>query len=255
MAITKKIQTKFAEFRRADRKFHWAYEQWRWRFFSFRHRKQARLNFVFDRERGIETAAEVMLEAVGVSDADVARGNVIYRPITEALFRESLAAVDIDVSAFTFLDIGSGKGKVLFMAADLPFKRIVGVEYAAGLHEVAVRNIAAYRSSTRKCHAIEAVHADALAYPLPEGPLLLFIFNALAPPPMRELLKKLDRAAAAQPHRPLFLIYTNLRTVAELGDVFSGLQKLQVIRRMRKFVVLANAAAGTLAGDGRSRAS
>jgi SAM-dependent methyltransferase len=255
MSISKKIGGKFAEFRQADRKFHWAYEQWRWRFFSFRHRKESRLNVVFDRERGIETAAEVMLEAVGISGADAARGNVIYRPITEALFRESIAALDIDVATFTFLDIGSGKGKVLFMAADLPFNRIVGIEYAAGLHEVAVRNIAAYRSKTRKCRAIEAVHADALAYPLPEGPLLLFIFNALAPEPMRELLKQVDREAAAKPDRPLFLIYTNLRTVAELGDVFSGLQNLQVIRRMRKFVVLANAAAGTLAGDGQSRAS
>src|SRR5665213_2581673 len=180
MSIIKKIGGKFAEFRRAERKFHWAYEQWRWRFFSFRHRRQARLNVLFDRKRGIETAAEVMLEAVGISGADVARGNVIYRPITEALFRESIACLDIDVSTFTFLDIGSGKGKVLFSAAAMPFKRIVGIEEAAGLHVAAVCNIAAYRSNTQQCRAIEAVHADALTYPLPQGPLLLFIFNALA---------------------------------------------------------------------------
>ncbi len=118
---------------------------------------------------------------------------------------------------------------------------------------MAVRNIAAYRSKTQQCRDIEAVLADALAYTLPKGPLLLFIFNALAPEPMRELLKKVDREAGGQADRPIVLIYTNLRTVAELGDVFSGLQNLQVIRRMRRFVVLANEAAGTVVGDGLGR--
>lgn len=255
MSIAQKIRKKFAEFRQADRKSLWVVEQWQWRLFALRHRKPARLNVVFDREHGIETAEEVLLENVGVSGVEAERGNGIYRPLTESLFRESIASIDLDVSHFTFVDIGSGKGKVLFMAADLPFKRIVGVEYAAGLHEVAVRNIAAYRSKSQKCRAIEAVHADALAYALPQGPLLLFIFNALAPEPMRELLKKVDREAAAQPDRPIVLIYTNLRTIAELGDVFSGLQNLLIIRRMRRYVVLANQAAGTLAGDGQSRSS
>ncbi len=63
-----------------------------------------------------------------------------------------------------------------------------------------------------------------LQYALPEGPLLLFIFNALAKQTMRSFLEKVDRDAIKEPKRPIALIYTNVRTVAEIGNVFSDLQ-------------------------------
>ena len=237
-----KFQKKFSEFRQADRKVAWVVDQWYWRYFTYRHRKQIPVNLAFDREHGVETAMELPLEAAGVPLADVVRGNGVYRPLTEELFRTSIASIGIDAAKFTFVDIGSGKGKVMFMAADLPFKRIVGIEYAAGLHEVAIRNVATYRSKTQKCKDIEAVHADALDYKLPDGPLVLFTFNALAKEIMRDLLKKLDRDAASEKDRPIIFIYTNLRRVAEVGDVFDGLQNLHVIRRVRNFAAIANEA-------------
>jgi SAM-dependent methyltransferase len=242
MSRSRKILKKLAEFRDSDRKFNWIWNECKWRYFNFRHRKQARLNFVFDQERGVETAAEVPLEAVGVSSADAARGNAYYRPLTEVIFRAAIAAMPIDVSKFTFVDIGSGKGKVLFMAADLPFRSILGIEYAPGLHAVALKNVANYHYKTQQCQKIEAVHADALQYGLPEGPLVLFTFNALDRPTMTRLLQKLDDAATAESERPLFIIYTNVRTVSEVGNVFSRLAGLRVIHRMRHFVILANEA-------------
>lgn len=241
-----KFQKKFSEFRQADRKVAWVVDQWYWRYFTYRHRKQIPVNLAFDREHGVETAMELPLEAAGVPLADVVRGNGVYRPLTEELFRTSIASIGIDAAKFTFVDIGSGKGKVMFMAADLPFKRIVGIEYAAGLHEVAIRNVATYRSKTQKCKDIEAVHADALDYKLPDGPLVLFTFNALAKEIMRDLLKKLDRDAASEKDRPIIFIYTNLRRVAEVGDVFDGLQNLHVIRRVRNFAAIANEAGSKL---------
>jgi len=241
-----KIQKKWAEFSQAPSKAGWIYDQWKWRYFHYKHKQQAQLNLAWDRAHGVETAAEQSLESAGVPLADIARGNGVYRPLTEKLFRSAIASIGIDATRFTFVDIGSGKGKVLFMAADLPFKHVVGIEYAAGLHDVAVRNVSTYESDTRQCGSIEPVHADALQYTLPPGPLVLFIFNALAREIMRDLLKKLDADAAAD--RPLILIYTNLRNVAEIGDVFSGLQHLHVIRRVKNFVVVANEAGRASAG-------
>jgi Putative methyltransferase len=248
MGIIRKIHNKFFQFRQADRKLAWLLDQWYWRRFTNRHKKQIPINLAFDREHGVETAAEMPLETAGVPLADVERGNGIYRPLTEELFRSSLASIRIDASQFTFVDIGSGKGKVMFMAADLPFKRVVGIEYALGLHEVAVRNITAYRSATQKCHDIEAMHGDALQYSLPPGPVLLFTFNALSKEIMREMMIKLDLDAAANRDRPLFFIYTNLRKVAEVGAAFDGLPNLRTIRRTRNFVVVANDASRKLVG-------
>jgi SAM-dependent methyltransferase len=236
-----KIRRRLSEFLGAPDKVYWLREQWKWRRFAREHKKQLALNLIFDREHGVETAAEILLEQVGIPPAEVSRGNGIYRPLTEQLFREMFASIVIDAREFTFVDIGSGKGKVLFMAADLPFRRIVGVEYAIGLHEVALRNVADFHSAKQQCRAVEVVHGDALKYPLPPGPVVLHVFNALAPEVMRELLIKLD-AAAAHSEQPIILIYTNLRSVKEAGDVFDGLRNLPVIRRQRHFVAIANAA-------------
>jgi hypothetical protein len=241
-----KFRRLLAAFRASDHKRAWLREQWKWRYFTMRHKKHARRNQVFDRLYNVDTAAELPLEAAGVPLADVARGNGVYRPLTEGAFRAAMDSVKIDARAFTFVDIGSGKGKVLFMASDWPFKRIVGIEYAIGLHEIAVRNVATYRSESRQCAQIEPLHGDALAYTLPPGPLVLFVFNALAEEFMRALVKKLDQQAAAQAGRPVLLIYTNIRSVREIGDAFEGLANLHAIRRKRHFVVIANAAAREL---------
>jgi tRNA G46 methylase TrmB len=248
MPMSEKIQRRLAEFRQADHKVAWLADQWKWRWFHFRHRKQERLNVEFDRRFGVETADELPLMEAGVPREDVARGNGVYRPVTEKLFRTAIASISIDTSKFTFIDVGSGKGKVLFMASDYPFKRIVGIEYAGGLHEVAVRNVAAYRSGQQRCNNVEAVHADALQYEMPAGPLVLFIFNALAKDTMRQLLVQLDAQSASNPDRPMILIYTNLRSVAEVEGVFGGLRSLGVARRHRNFVVIANQAGRAASG-------
>jgi hypothetical protein len=103
--------------------------------------------------------------------------------------------------------------------------------------------VVSYRSGRRRCTDIEPVYGDALAYTPPSGPLMLFIFNALAPDFMRALLQKLDVDAASEAGRPVLLIYTNIRSVKEIGGAFDGLQNLQTIRRERRFLVIANAAA------------
>jgi hypothetical protein len=242
-----KFRQLFAAFRESDHKVSWLRDQWKWRYFTMRWKKHARRNQMFDRLHSVDTAAELALEAAGVPPADVARGNGVYRALTEDAFRTAMGSVKIDARAFTFVDIGSGKGKVLLMASNLPFKRIIGIEYAVGLHEVALRNVAAYRSASQQCTQIEPLYGDALAYTPPPGPLVLFVFNALAAESMRALLKKLDQEAAAQEGRPVFLIYTNVRSVSEIGDAFDGLTHLRTIRRKRHFVVIANAAAHALA--------
>jgi tRNA G46 methylase TrmB len=32
-------------------------------------------------------------------------------------------------SQYTFIDVGSGKGRVLFVAAEYPFRKVIGVEF------------------------------------------------------------------------------------------------------------------------------
>src|SRR5215831_11087448 len=43
-----------------------------------------------------------------------------------------------------FIDLGSGKGRVLLIAAQYPFKSVVGVEFSGTLHKIAQTNISKF---------------------------------------------------------------------------------------------------------------
>src|SRR5437660_9253991 len=85
----------------------------------------------------------------------------------------------INFNDFTFIDLGSGKGRTLPMASDYPSRRIVGVELLPSLNEIAPQNLAQYHSDSQKCFAIESVCADANTFPLTDGALEIFLVDLI----------------------------------------------------------------------------
>jgi len=136
-----------------------------------------------------------------------------YQPTDPALFREMMASLSVlseqfEFEPFTFVDLGSGKGRTLLMASEYPFRKIIGVELIAELHRAAKENILAYHSATQRCPNIEAVCADACAFPFPAEPLVLYLFNPLPESGMRPLIARLEKSLAENP-RPVYLLYHN----------------------------------------------
>jgi SAM-dependent methyltransferase len=131
-----------------------------------------------------------------------------YQPTDPALFHEMLDKLDIDFRQFVFIDIGSGKGRVLLMAADYPFRKIVGVELLPELHRIAQENIRKYKSESQKCFSIESVCRDARDFVFPPEPMVLYLFNPLPEWGLVTLLANLERSLAQDPS-PLFVLYHN----------------------------------------------
>ena len=102
-----------------------------------------------------------------------------YQPTEPALFKEMMSSLEINFPEFTFIDMGSGKGRVLLMAADYPFRRILGVELFPALHRVAQENLTAYASVSQQCFALEAVCGDAREFIFPDENNMLYLFNSL----------------------------------------------------------------------------
>ena len=67
-----------------------------------------------------------------------------YQPSEPSLFHQILQSVPVTPDGFTFIDLGSGKGRTLLMASAYPFRRIVGLELLAELNAIACQNIARY---------------------------------------------------------------------------------------------------------------
>ena len=100
-----------------------------------------------------------------------------YQPSEPALFHQILRSLPIALDGFTFIDLGSGKGRTLLMASDYPFRRIVGVEVLAELNEIAQQNIARYSGDQQKCFALESHAGDARDFVFPHEPTVLYLFN------------------------------------------------------------------------------
>jgi len=107
---------------------------------------------------------------------------------------------------FTLIDLGSGKGRVLLMASDYPFKRIIGVEFMPELHRSAGKNIAGYSNDRQLCRQIETLCMDARDFQFPEGPLVLYLFNPFSESTFAQVLENLRRSVEQSP-RPAYIAY------------------------------------------------
>jgi len=139
-----------------------------------------------------------------------------YQATEPALFREMMGSLPIEFDQFTFIDIGSGKGRTLLMASEYPFRKIVGVELIAELHRAAEENIRVYHSTTQRCSQIEAVCMDACEFVFPDAPLVLYLFNPLPEVGLQRVLRNLERSLEQSP-RQVWIVYHNPAMDSILG--------------------------------------
>jgi SAM-dependent methyltransferase len=135
-----------------------------------------------------------------------------YQPTESALFHEMLDALHqqthSDFRDFVFLDLGSGKGRTLLMAADYPFRRIVGVELLPALHQAAQDNLSKYRGESQKCFLLESICADATEFPFPAEPTVLYLFNPFPEAGLRRMIANLEQSLLTHP-RAVYVLYHN----------------------------------------------
>src|ERR1700744_1727908 len=75
-----------------------------------------------------------------------------------------------DINDFAFVDIGAGMGRAVLLAAEMPFRKVVGVELHPTLARIARRNLRHWRALGR-VHAPTSIHCrDAVDMPLAKGP-------------------------------------------------------------------------------------
>jgi SAM-dependent methyltransferase len=132
-----------------------------------------------------------------------------YEPVTKEHMQALLEMLPrLDLTDFVFLDFGSGKGRALFVAAEYPFRQIIGVEYSRELHETAMRNVYTYRNPAQKCFNITPVRADATTFRLPEFPTICFMNNPYDETLVAKTANHVHQSLRSAP-RPFFIIYIN----------------------------------------------
>ena len=138
----------------------------------------------------------------------------------------TIHAMDIDYPDFTCIDYGSGKGRALFVAAEVPFRRVVGVEISAQLHAVAEANLARY-AGPPLASEIELWCGNALDYALPPGNLVLHMYHPFGPDVLRQVLAMIDADATRIPRR---IVIPYLFSIGVSKAVFQEFPSFRLVR-------------------------
>jgi len=109
---------------------------------------------------------------------------------------------------FTFIDVGAGMGRAVLLAAELPFRRVIGIELNPVLARIARNNISAWRDAGRVKAPTRLNCADVTEFAFPQRPCLLFLFNPFGETVMRRLLRRLS-SRMDRPAGHLDLLYVN----------------------------------------------
>lgn len=94
-------------------------------------------------------------------------------------FNNIMQVLPVSVEDFIFIDLGSGKGRVLLLASKYPFKRIIGVEHVPDLNKIAQNNLDLYLEKTVTVNRIELYCQDAVSFVRQSWPVdnvMLFMF-------------------------------------------------------------------------------
>jgi tRNA G46 methylase TrmB len=106
-----------------------------------------------------------------------------------------------------FADFGSGKGKMVFLAARYPFKRVIGIEISKPLHDIAQKNIQ-NTQKTFACKNIDLINMDVLDYEIPDDLTIAYFFNPFVNEIFIRVIDNIHHSFLQAP-RPIWIVYKN----------------------------------------------
>ncbi len=162
----------------------------------------------FDARYGTDTNADL---TPGEADILIDRHHAatMYLPTMDQDLAAMLAALPWPESLrrdATFIDLGSGKARVVLLAAMQRFRQIVGVELSPRLHLAAVRNVERVRDAGALVSPVRLVHGDATAFDAPPGPLVTYLYHPFREPIAALVMDRLVASLEASP-RPAAILY------------------------------------------------
>lgn len=181
----------------------------------------------FDLAHGTDTSGFVPVADLDQLEHEAAREqSQPYASSQPSIIRAVLRKLE-PLDSFTFVDLGCGKGRPLLVASEFPFREIVGVELSGSLARIAERNAGLIRRRFPGRTRIRLVVADVRRFALPDGDLLLFLYNPFDEAVIAEVAHAID-AALAMTQRTVYVVYYNpvaghcIDAVPQLRRRFAG---------------------------------
>ncbi len=187
-------------------------------------------NAAFDRVFRVDTAGFIDVPELGF-ETDCGRAYMPSNWINLISLARMMRALDIGDDD-TFLDLGCGKGQVLFVAAHFRFGRVIGIDLCKDLVSVARRNMDPGRHRF-KAGKVDLVVGDAAEYQVPADVNVCYLYNSFPRHVLERVMARLDASLVAHPRR-MRILYLELVDADVLAA--HGFREVRRIRRLRQFV-------------------
>lgn len=178
----------------------------------------------FDARHGTDTNADLTPDEAGIPEARRAAATM-YLPTMDEDLDAMLEALPWPVEQreqASFVDLGSGKGRVVLLAAMRRFREVVGVELSPVLHQTAASNVARVGASGALASHVRLVHGDATGFDVPAGPVIVYLYHPFRQELAAEVIDALVTSVARAP-RPAAILYCHPTLQARYDDqVFAG---------------------------------
>jgi precorrin-6B methylase 2 len=172
----------------------------------------------YKRKFGISTLGRFAAKEGESANSD----ETIYMPTTYNILRDvfkSLPLTKDDV----FMDVGCGMGRVVFYAATMKLKRVIGIELRQSMYDVAVDNYAKLKN--RENYApIDIVHGDVTTYNINDV-TVFFLFNPFGIQTMTALMNNIKQSLT-QNARNIRIVYIQYDTASDCKQYLDSLEWL-----------------------------
>lgn len=162
----------------------------------------------FDAERGVTIYPPFLKKYQAMIANSDGEDNGSLTPSNVLTVLWSLRPLPIDPRTASFIDMGSGTGRALLVAAGFRFKHVIGMEQVAELHETANENLEQLSEEYLNCSWLENRLGDASAYALPVDNLVIYLNNDWSAATLDKILSHLKYSFEYSP-RSIFVIYVN----------------------------------------------
>jgi hypothetical protein len=180
----------------------------------------------FDRRHGVETCVRTDPGWMARIHSDNWIHGIGYAPVPLPSGTAILAGLGINYEDYVFVDYGAGKGRMLFLGSEFPFRRIIGVEYSPDLFGILQRNLSNYRNAAQRCFQLQSVLQDAVEFELPLEPLVLFFHHPFEEAVFRQVLAKIEQSLEAVPRDIRVIYYDSI-----CGHVFESSSYFQILQQ------------------------
>ena len=158
-----------------------------------------------EKKYGIQTTGADELKKLEAKGIDISHAT-IYMPASYDMLEAVLAEIK-QYHLAGFLDIGSGKGRALCVAAHHGFKQVTGIDFSKELCAQAKENLERTKNAFPG-FSYKIINNDAFYYEIPTDVDCIFLFNPFDEMIMSGVIANIEISLKKSP-RDLYIIYLN----------------------------------------------